>query len=120
MAAYHDAAAPGGYWQGPFGLGAGVCNVIHPEGQVPSVGRVTMLCSLCPDQYEGGYIYQVNHMFDNDWVYKVQCYGQETHYTYMGYNWDPYVKIGEYTTEGERLSCRVQGCADWIHENMVE
>ena len=117
MAAYVDGAAPPGYWQGPFGMGSGVCPVIHPEGQVPSVGRVTTICSLCPDVYEGGYIYQVNHMFYDGWVYKVQCYGQETHYTYMGYNWDEYVRIGEYTTDGERLSCRVQGCADWIHEN---
>ncbi|MBU0572720.1 hypothetical protein KKH23_02740 [Patescibacteria group bacterium] len=120
QASYHDAAAPGVYWQGPFGLGAGVCSVIHPEGQVPSAERVTTICSLCPDVFEGGYIYQVNHMFYDGWVYKVQCYGQEPHYTYMGYNWDAYVRIGEYTTEGERLSCRVQGCADWIHENMVE
>lgn len=117
MAAYVDASAPEGYWQGPFGVGSGVCNVIHPEGQIPSVDRVTTLCSLCPDQYEGGYIYQVNHMFYDGWVYKIQCYGQEPHYMYMGYNWDEYVKIGEYTTEGVRLSCRVQGCADWIHEN---
>jgi len=117
MAAYVDGAAPPGYWQGPFGVGSGVCNVIHPKGQVPSVGRVTTICSLCPDQYEGGYIYQVNHMFYDGWVYKTTCYGRDPHYTYMGYNWDAYVRIGEYTTDGERCSPRVQGCADWIHEN---
>jgi len=117
QASYLDAAAPDVYWQGPFNLGPGVCSVIHPEGQVPSSDRVRTICSLCPDVYEGGYVYQVNHMFYDGWVYKVQCYGEEPHYTYMGYNWDAYVRIGEYTTEGERLSCRVQGCADWIHEN---
>ncbi len=117
MAAYIDAAAPSGYWQGPFGLGSGVCNVIHPKGQVPAAYRVTELCSLCPEVYEGGYIYQVNHMFYDGWVYKIQCYGQEPYYSYMGYNWNEFVKIGEYTSEGERLSCRVQGCVEWIQEN---
>jgi hypothetical protein len=45
MATYIDADAPAGYWRG------GLCEVIHPQGQIPSAARVTQICSLSTYQY---------------------------------------------------------------------
>jgi hypothetical protein len=115
QAVYLDPNAPVTYWQGPFGRGAGVCAVIHPEGQTPSAERVTTICSLCPDQIDGGYVYHGEREFIDDYVYRLDCWGQEPHYVFAGFNWDAYVR-SDFTREGIRTSCRVQGCADWIHE----
>jgi hypothetical protein len=117
QAAYFDPNAPGSYWQGPFGMGPGVSVIIHPDGQTPSADRVTVLSSLCPEVFPGGYIYRGENKFLDGWVYKVECYGQETHYEYFGYNWDKWVRLGMYDNEGNRTCAREEGCADWIKEN---
>jgi hypothetical protein len=122
MASYIAYDAPPGYWQGPFGMGPGVCSVIHPVGQVPAAWRISDVCSLCPEQIEGGYLYDIRNgngrMFYDGWVYKVTCHGRQPYYTYMGYRWnDEWVREDEFTTNGERTSCRVDWCTDWVHEN---
>jgi hypothetical protein len=116
QATYLDPNAPETYWQGPFELGPGACSVIHPAGQTPSADRVTVICSLCEDQIKDGFIYHGEHQFLDGWVYKVECYGYETHYWYEGYNWDKWVRLGMYDDQGNRTCNRIEGCADWIKE----
>lgn len=119
MASYIDSGAPEGYWQGPFGQGAGVCNVIHPDGQTPSLERVQVICSLCSDQIDGGYLYTPDREFFDGWVTKVTCYkdgSYHTHYYYDGYRWDQYVRLGQFDDQGNRTCSRQNGCADEIHQ----
>lgn len=125
MASYIAYDAPDNYWKGPFGMGPGVCVVIHPEGQVPSAERVAVICSLCEDQVEGGYIYDVRdgngNMFFDGWLYRISCYGKDPYYMYNGLRWnEEWVREKDFNSKGERLTCRVEGCADWIHENYPE
>lgn len=119
MASYIDSGAPEGYWQGPFGMGAGICNVIHPAGETPSLERVQLLCSLCSDQVDGGYLYTPDREFFDGWVVKQTCYKDgryHTHYYYDGYNWDQYVRLGQFDDQGNRTCSRENGCADEIHQ----
>jgi len=120
QASYIDPNAPDIYWQGPFGMGPGICNVVHPKDEKPpSAERVSVLCSLCPDQYPGGYIYHGTREFYDGYVWKVECKGEEPHYYYMGFLWDKWVRF-DFTRDGERCSPRLPGCAEWIHENLSE
>ena len=116
QASYLDPNAPDGYWQGPFDKGPGVAVIIHPDGQTPSADRVTVLSSLCPEVYPGGYIYDPDGKFLDGWVYQIECYGEETRYTYFGYDWGEWVQLGKYDSEGNRYCPREEGCADWIKE----
>jgi len=124
MTVYELANVPANviYWQGPFGRGPGICPVIHVDGEVPWSLRVSELCSLCPSEtLPEGFLYDVrdgngNAFGQNEWVTKVECYGKETHYYFMGYLWDEWVRLGEFSNTGERLCNRIEGCADWAEE----
>lgn len=117
--AYQDYDAPGVYWPGPFERGPGIAVIINKKGEVPSAERVTVLSSLCPDQYPpDGYIYTADVLFAGGYVKKVECYGKEPYYTFLGYLWNEWVKLGMYNKDSERICPRLEGCSAWIHEQI--
>jgi len=120
MSIYYPANPPQSYWRGPFDNAA--CAVIHKDGQVPAADRVTMLCSLCPEQYEGGFIFNAINKPYTGWLYKVECYGEPTTFVFADgwheFEWDEdWVRKG-FKADGERCddNPRVEGCSGWIHE----
>jgi len=120
MSIYEPDNPPQSYWHGPFDFHA--CAVIHDWDEVPSADRVTMVCSMCPDQIEGGFIFNAIHKPYTGYLYEVECYGKKTTYVFADdwheFEWDEdWVRDG-YTNDGHRCedNPRIAGCSAWIHE----
>lgn len=120
MSIYQPANPPQSYWHGPFSFSA--CAVIHDADEVPSADRVTMVCSLCPDQIEGGFIFNALNKPYTGYLYRVECYGKGVTYVFADdwheFEWDEdWVRKG-YTDDGHRCedNPRIAGCSAWIHE----
>jgi len=119
MSIYTDGAAPQSYWTGPFSFPA--CAVIHKDDQVPSDDRVTMLCSLCPEQYAGGFIWTSDNKPYTGFLYRKTCGDDVTYFfadDWHEFRWDEdWVRKG-FKADGERCddNPRVAGCSGWIHE----
>lgn len=120
MSIYQPANPPQSYWHGPFSFSA--CAVIHDADEVPSADRVTMVCSLCPDQIEGGFIFNALNKPYTGYLYRVECYGKGVTFVFADdwheFEWDEdWVRKG-YTDDGHRCedNPRIGGCSAWIHE----
>ena len=101
---------------GPF------CAVITPEGTVPAPFRITSVCSLCPEDYPGGYVFEGEATeADVEPVYKIECYGKKVRYEWFGGDWTKWGLIYDpmYTTQGRLVNKypRCEGCNDWIMDN---
>ena len=110
---------PIGYISLPFGYH--FCPVITPKGTVPAEHRITSVCSLCPEDYPGGYVFEGSaEPEDVAPVYKVECYGKKVQYVWFGADWTKWGLIYDpmYTVDG-RLDeyPRCDGCIDWIKDN---
>lgn len=120
MSIYQPANPPQSYWHGPFSFSA--CAVIHDADEVPSADRVTMVCSLCPDQIEGGFIFNALNKPYTGYLWRVECYGKGVTFVFADdwheFEWDEdWVRKG-YTDDGHRCedNPRIAGCSAWIHE----
>lgn len=120
MSIYEPSNPPQSYWRGPFDFHA--CAIIHDADEVPSADRVTMVCSLCPDQIEGGFIFNALNKPYTGYLWRVECYGKGVTFVFADdwheFEWDEdWVRKG-YTDDGHRCedNPRIAGCSAWIHE----
>jgi hypothetical protein len=120
MSIYEPSNPPQSYWRGPFDFHA--CAIIHDADEVPAADRVTMVCSLCPDQIEGGFIFNALNKPYTGYLWRVECYGKGVTFVFADdwheFEWDEdWVRKG-YTDDGHRCedNPRIAGCSAWIHE----